>query len=75
MVKGFKLDLGKLPTGDALLSILHECINDGMVMAVNFEGEKNGSGILSERVPEPSSIVSLGLIGLALAGIRTKSNQ
>ena len=72
---GFKLDLGNLPKGDALLSILHECINDGMAMAVKFEGEDNGSGILSEDVPEPSSIVSLGLIGLALAGIRKKSNQ
>ena len=37
--------------------------------------ESTGSGILSEDVPEPSTIVSLGLIGLALAGIRKKSEQ
>ncbi|MEM1172610.1 MAG: PEP-CTERM sorting domain-containing protein [Cyanobacteria bacterium P01_H01_bin.35] len=44
-------------------------------MAATFGGEEIGSGLLSEATPEPSSIVSLGLIGLALAGIRKKANQ
>ncbi len=70
---GFKLDLGNLPKGNALIGILDEAIADGMAMAVKFED--NESDILPEDVPEPSSIVSLGLISLALAGIRKKSNQ
>ena len=67
---GFKFDASKLPEDKALISLLQECINDGMAMAVNFDD--NDPGI---EVPEPSSIVSLSLIGLALAGIRKKSNQ
>ncbi len=67
---GFKFDVSNLPKEKALISLLQECINDGMAMAVNFDD--NDPGI---EVPEPSSIVSLSLIGLALAGIRKKSNQ
>jgi hypothetical protein len=71
---GFKFDKNLLPEGDALISLLAECINDGIAMKVHFEA--NGSGIGSEvDVPEPSTIVSLGLIGIALAGIRKKSHQ
>ncbi|MGB3468259.1 MAG: XDD3 family exosortase-dependent surface protein [Cyclobacteriaceae bacterium] len=70
---GFKFNRNLLPDGDALISLLAECINDGMAMKIHFE--KNGSGISPEDVPEPSSIVSLGLISLALAGIRKKSKQ
>ena len=68
---GFKFNRNLLPDGDAIISLLAECINDGMAMKLHFDA--NGSGIASEDVPEPSTIVSLGLIGLALAGIRKKS--
>lgn len=66
---GFKFDASKLPEGKALISLLQECINDGMAMKAHFE---DGVGV---EVPEPTSIVSLGLIGLALAGgkLRKKS--
>ena len=70
---GFKFDRNLLPDGDALITLLAECINDGMAMKLHFED--NGSGISPEDVPEPSTVVSLGLISLALAGIRKKSNQ
>jgi len=68
---GFKFDVANLPEGDALISLLHECINDGIAMKANFT-ESAGPGV---DVPEPTSIVSLGLIGLALAGgkLRKKS--
>ncbi|MGK7919032.1 MAG: PEP-CTERM sorting domain-containing protein, partial [Trichodesmium sp.] len=79
---GFKFDASKLPTGDALITLLHECINDGMAMAVTFPADVVGGGGIpgdgsdeSRRVPEPGSIVSLSLIGVALAGIRKKSEQ
>ena len=69
---GFKFDLANLPEGDALISLLHECINDGMAMKANFVAAPPSIGV---DVPEPTSIVSLGLIGLALAGgqLRKKS--
>lgn len=68
---GFKFDRNLLPDGDALISLLAECINDGMAMKVKFEPPVPPSA----RVPEPSTVVSLGLIGIALAGIRKKSHQ
>jgi hypothetical protein len=68
---GFKFDRSLLPDGDALISLLAECINDGMAMKVKFEPPVPPSA----RVPEPSTVVSLGLIGIALAGIRKKSHQ
>lgn len=69
---GFKFDVANLPEGDALISLLHECINDGMAMKAKFAAPPPGIGV---EVPEPTSIVSLGLIGLALAGgtLRKKS--
>jgi hypothetical protein len=67
---GFKFDKNLLPDGDALISLLAECINDGMAMKVKFEPT-----VPPVPVPEPSTVVSLGLIGIALAGIRKKSHQ
>jgi hypothetical protein len=71
---GFKLALDKLPEGDALISILHECINDGMAMKANFAAlpPSDDSGV---SVPEPSSVVSLSLIGLALVGRKLRKRQ
>ena len=68
---GFKFDAAKLPEGKALITLLHECFNDAIAMKAKFEAS-DGLGV---DVPEPSSIVSLGLIGLALAGgkLRKKS--
>ncbi len=54
---GFKLDLGKLPEGNAILTLLEECINDGMAITVTFPVEKK------RRVPEPGSIAALAFIG------------
>jgi hypothetical protein len=69
---GFKFDAAKLPEGNALITLLQECINDGMAMKAKFAAPPPGIGV---DVPEPTSIVSLGLIGLALAGgtLRKKS--
>ena len=69
---GFKFDVSKLPEGDALITLLHECINDGMAMAAKFEAP---GGIGNVDVPEPTSIVSLGLIGLALAGSKLRKQN
>lgn len=68
---GFRFDAAKLPEGKALITLLHECFNDAIAMKANFEGT-DGFGV---EVPEPTSIVSLALIGLALAGgkLRKKS--
>ena len=68
---GFRFDAAKLPEGKALITLLHECFNDAIAMKANFEAA-DGLGV---DVPEPTSIVSLALIGLALAGgkLRKKS--
>jgi hypothetical protein len=68
---GFKFDAAKLPEGNALITLLHECFNDGMAMKAKFEVPGDG-GV---DVPEPSSIVSLGLIGLALAGSKLRKQN
>jgi hypothetical protein len=65
---GFKFDAAKLPTGDALITLLHECINDGMAMKAEFVPPP-------VEAPEPTSIVSLGLIGLALAGSKLRKQD
>jgi len=69
---GFKFDAAKLPEGNALITLLYECINDGMAMKAKFEAPGGGPGV---DVPEPSSIVSLGLIGLALAGSKLRKQN
>jgi hypothetical protein len=68
---GFKFDAAKLPEGNALITLLQECINDGMAMKATFEAPGGGD----VDVPEPSSIVSLGLIGLALAGSKLRKQN
>jgi hypothetical protein len=68
---GFKFDAAKLPSGNALITLLHECINDGMAMKATFEAP-GGPGV---DVPEPTSILSLGLIGLALAGSKLRKQD
>ncbi len=68
---GFKFDASKLPEGNALITLLHECFNDGMAMKAKFEAPVE-PGV---DVPEPTSIVSLGLIGLALAGSKLRKQN
>lgn len=68
---GFKFDATKLPEGNALITLLQECINDGMAMKAKFEAPSE-SGV---PVPEPTSIVSLSLIGLALAGSKLRKQD
>jgi hypothetical protein len=68
---GFKFDAAKLPEGNALISLLYECINDGMAMKATFEAPGGGD----VDVPEPTSIVSLSLIGMALAGSKLRKQN
>ncbi|WP_413161702.1 PEP-CTERM sorting domain-containing protein [Capilliphycus salinus ALCB114379] len=65
---GFSFDRNLLPDGEALISLLAECVNDGMVMAMNFEPNQT----TPESVPEPATVTSLALVGLALAGSKFK---
>ncbi len=65
---GFSFDRNFLPDGDALISLLAECANDGMAMAMRFEPNK----AVPVSVPEPTTITSLALVGLALAGSKVK---
>jgi len=67
---GFKFDASKLPEGNALITLLQECINDGMAMKAEFVPPPP-----PDEVPEPTSIVSLGLIGLALAGSKLRKQN
>jgi hypothetical protein len=68
---GFKFDAAKLPEGNALITLLQECINDGMAMKAKFEAPIE-PGV---DVPEPTSIVSLSLIGMALAGSKLRKQN
>jgi hypothetical protein len=68
---GFKFDAAKLPEGNALITLLYECINDVMAMKAKFEAPSE-TGV---PVPEPTSIVSLSLIGLALAGSKLRKQN
>ncbi|MGL5082741.1 MAG: PEP-CTERM sorting domain-containing protein [Microcoleaceae cyanobacterium] len=56
---GFSFDQSLLPDGDALISLLAECANDGVAMAASFE---------TKDVPEPTTVTGLAFLGLALVG-------
>ncbi|NJO46185.1 MAG: PEP-CTERM sorting domain-containing protein [Oscillatoriales cyanobacterium RM2_1_1] len=64
---GFSFDKALLPDGDALVSLLAECANDGVVMAANLQ---------TQAVPEPASILGLTVLGVTFVGgkLRRRSN-
>ncbi|MDI9637783.1 PEP-CTERM sorting domain-containing protein [Geitlerinema splendidum] len=58
--------------GDFVASLFFECINDGIAIKGNLA---ENPVIPQTEVPEPTSIVSLALIGLALSGGLKKRTQ
>lgn len=56
---GFSVDRDLLPDGEFIAHLFAECDNDGIALAGNLAD-----------VPEPTSILSLALLGLAGAGCR-----
>lgn len=56
---GFSVDRNLLPDGEFIAHFFAECDNDGIALAGNLAD-----------VPEPTSILSLALLGLAGAGVR-----
>lgn len=69
---GFSFDRNFLPDGDALISLLAECANDGMAMAMNFEPNKVA---VAASVPEPTTVTSLAVVSLALAGSKVRKQN
>ncbi|MBD2186281.1 PEP-CTERM sorting domain-containing protein [Planktothrix sp. FACHB-1355] len=64
---GFKFDRSLLPSGDALISLLEECINDGIAVKVTLADNEPPTSI-----PEPSAVASLTLLGLGLFGTQMR---
>jgi len=62
---GFKFDASKLSVGNALITFLEECNNDGMAMAAHIELPETTPEEPTD-VPEPASV--LGLLAVAAVG-------
>lgn len=69
---GFTFNRTSEMLGDFVASLFFECINDGIAIKGNLAENPE---VVQTEVPEPTSIVSLTLIGLALAGGLKKRTQ
>lgn len=68
---GFSFDQKLLRPGNAILTLLEECTNDGMALKVQVPGLTPPG----EEVPEPMTIAGLAMGGAGLAGLKRRRQR